>query len=269
MSFASESGYIPVSIEALMNVVRVNVNTQMETAYTESEFLGTNYYKYFYAIIQRLQENEVKTSEIFQNLQQYFAVTNENLNRPNTTAPGIFDYFESKGYFVSVKPPADLDAGKIYICVDTDPDADDYADVKLALCGYVRDCVAAGVISQGTETEELTLSNNQAFTFKYNLPDKLETLLKLTLVLSDNNEFTVESPDWIKERLLANIAERYQLGKNFEPQRYFSIMDAPWAASILLEWSINDGDDWSSDVHETDYDEVLDVSSANTEIVEE
>lgn len=390
MSFASESGYIPVPISQLMGIVRENINTQFGTSYDEITFLGTNFYKYFYALIQRLQENEVKTSEIFQRLQEYFATTNEKLSRPNTTAPGIFDYFESKGYFVSVKPPLDADAGKVFICVDvddnhargtveitsyanlisgtddsvtvgataftaqagaatpgdatfqaatsndataaslalqinahatagalveawavgaivyiraktggtagnsialayTDNDSnvgavisganlaggraletaeDDYDDKKLTLCGYVRDCVVAGVISQGTEQEELTLSNAQAFTFKYNLPTKIPVLLKLTLTLSENNQYSVQSPDWIKAKLLENITARYKLGRNFEPQRYFSVVDAPWASVVLLEWSDDDGANWHSTVYDAEYDEVFTTSLADITIVE-
>ncbi len=58
MSFAQDTGYLPNTIEQLMSSVRVNVNTQFGTTYDEVTFLGTNFYKYFYALIQRLQQNE-------------------------------------------------------------------------------------------------------------------------------------------------------------------------------------------------------------------
>src|SRR6185295_6413131 len=112
MSFASDTGYLPITIPQMMDSIMTNVNTQFGTDYTTDTFLGTNFYKYFYSLIQRLQENEVKTSEIFLRMQEYFTITNEKIQRPNTTHPGIFDYFESKGYFISTKPPADEDAGK-------------------------------------------------------------------------------------------------------------------------------------------------------------
>ena len=38
--------------------------------------IGTNFYKYFYALAQRIQTNEIKTSEIFLKLQDYFKYTN-------------------------------------------------------------------------------------------------------------------------------------------------------------------------------------------------
>lgn len=268
MSFSADAGYLPISIPELMNIVRENVNTQFGTSYAESDFLGTNFYKYFYALIQRLQENEIKTAEIFQRLQEYFRTTNETIIRPNTTAPGIYDFFLSKGYTISIKPPAELDAGKIFICVDVDDEAEDYADKKLEICGYVRDCTVAGVISQGTEVESLTLSNGQSFDFKYLLPERVETKLKLTLTLSVNNMYAIGTPDEVKAALLANIAARYRLGTNFEPQRYFSILDAPWASSVLLEYSFDDGASWESAVFEADFDEFLEITLPNIEIVE-
>lgn len=268
MSFSSTSGYIPSSINALMSIVRENINTQFGTTYTEETFLGTNFYKYFYALIQKLQENEIKTSEIFLKLQEYFRITNERILRPNTTAPGIVDYFGSKGFLVSVKPPLDADAGKLFICVDVDDEAEDYEATKLELCNYVKDCCVAGVISQGTEEEEITLANLQAFTFKYNLPDRVPTLLKLTITQSENNQFVIQSPDWIVERLIENIEARYKLGMNFEPQRYFSVVDAPWAAAVLLQYSIDDGENWLSAVFDAEYDEVLTFGPDDITLVE-
>jgi hypothetical protein len=135
MSFAQDTGYLPLTIDALMNIVRENVNTQFGTTYDEDTFLGTNFYKYFYAIIQRLQENEVKTSEIFLRMQEYFDITNEMIQRPNTTAPGIIDYFAAAGYHVSVKAPLDADAGKVFIAVDV---VDNHARGEFVITSYAN-----------------------------------------------------------------------------------------------------------------------------------
>lgn len=152
MSFSEENGYIPVPIESIMAGFMAGINNEFGTTYTIETFAGTNFYKYFYAIAQLVQKNEVKTSEIFLKLQEYFRATNERVLRPNTTAPGIVDYFQARGYLVSVKPPIDADAGKLYLCVDVDETDPDYAAEKLLLCGYVKDCCVAGVVSQGTES---------------------------------------------------------------------------------------------------------------------
>lgn len=269
MSFASDSGYLPITIEQMMDIIMENVNTQFGTSYITETFLGTNFYKYFYALIQRLQENEVKTSEIFLRMQEYFNITNEKIQRPNTTHPGIFDYFDSKGYFVSTKPPQAGDEGKAFVCVNVDSGASNYEDeIKPAIIDILKDCIVAGVVSQGTEEGDVTLSNGQLFTFKYNLPTEIPVLLRLTITTSDNNEFTIDSTDDIKQTLYDNITARYKLGKNFEPQRYYSVVDAPWAAETLLEWSDDAGSNWHDEVYQSEYDEVFTFELTDISVVE-
>jgi hypothetical protein len=398
MGFALDTGYVPSTVGQLMEIVRENINTEFGTAYTQTNFIGTNFYKYFYALIQELQNNEVKTSEIFLKMQEYFTVTNERVLRPNTTHPGIYDYFLAAGYLSSTKPPLDADAGKLYVCVDvtdnhargiveitsyanlvsgtddaiqvgatnfvaqagaatpgdatfqaatsntvtasslaaqinahatagslvyawsidakvyirallggtdgnsiglvyddndtnigltvsaatllggvpTSDDIEEYDDVKLEICELVKDCAVGGVVTQGTEIETIVLSNGQSMDFKFNLPNRIPVGLRLTLTQSENNLFAIGDPLDVKELLLEKIAASYKLGKNFEPQRYFSVADAPWTGQVLLEWTddivdgeIDGGATWSSDIYESNYDDLFEFDSALVEIVEE
>jgi hypothetical protein len=268
MPFSQEAGYTPSTIQTIMDSLMVNINTQFGTTYTSESFVGTNFYKYFYALAQKLQANEISTSEIFAKLQQYIAITNERISRPVVTSPGLIEKLENEGYVASVKPMVDADAGKIHICVDVDETADDYADTKLDICTIIKDSTVAGAVTQGTEVETIVLSNGQSFDFKYNLPTRIEVLLRLTITLSENNQVVVGTPDETKIKLLDNINARYRLGRNFEPQRYFSVVDAPWASKVLLEWSDDDGGSWSSDVFDAEYNELFEVLLANIELVE-
>jgi hypothetical protein len=388
MGYSEENGYVPVDIETILISVMNNINTQFEEEYTYDTFVGTNFYKNAYAIAQRLQEGEVKTSEIFAVLQQYFIVTNARISRPAVTPPGMIEALETAGYTASVKPMELADAGLIHICIDaddgdhaeasvvitsyanlvsgtddtvtvngtafvaqtgaatpgtgtfqaatdnastaaslalqinehatvslvikarvvgstvlltaihggtagnaytltyTDGDAnvgatvsgavfsggaaaeDDYDAIRLELCTLISNLAVGGCTTVGTESEAIVLSNGQSFDFKYNLPVRMETHLRLTLTLSENNQVVVGDPDDTKALLLANIAEKYRLGKNFEPQRYFTVVDAPWAAIVLLEWSHDAGSTWSDDVYDAEYDELFECSLANVTLVE-
>lgn len=267
MGFAEQTGYTPVSIETLMSQVRVNINSQFETNYTEEQFEGTNFYKYFYALMQRVQESEIKTSEIFLKLQQYFSITNAMISRPVVTSPGIVEKFAAEGYVASLKEMIEDDAGKANVCVDVDDSDPDYTEIKLEICQLLSQMIVGGVVTIGTEDEDIVISNGQSFNYKYHLPDRTPIYLRLTLVTSENNQFVIPSPDDTKVKLLANIAARYALGKNFEPQKYFGSVDAPWAESILLEWSENNTD-WFSTVFNADFDDLFEVDLARTSIVE-
>lgn len=268
MGFSQESGYVPVTIETIMSSLMININAQFGTSYTIETFTGTNLYKYYYALAQRMQENEVKTSEIFSKLQQYISITNERISRPVNTSPGIIEKLQTEGFVASVKPMIDADAGKIHICIDVDDAADDYAETKLALCTLISQITVGGAVTQGSEVETIVLSNGQAFDYKFNLPNRIPVKLKLTLTTSENNQVLIGDPDETKQLLLDNILARYKLGKNFEPQRYFAQADAPWTSVVLLQWSDDDGATWSSSVFDANYDDLFDFGLEDIELVE-
>lgn len=275
MGFASESGYTPVSIETIMSAIKDGVNSEFGMAYTDESFVGTNFYKFFYALAQRLQENEVRTSEIFSYLQQYFEVTNERIQRPVATSPGLVEAFEAytsdlfpDGIVASVKPMVVGDAGKVNVCVDVDETDDDYADMKLEIATILKDSVAHGAVTQGAETQAIVLSNGQSFDYKYHLPNRIDVLLRLTTTLSDNNQVVISTPEDVKQKLIDNIAAKYRLGRDFEPQRYFTTVDAPWTSQVLLEWSDDAGATWESGIFEANYDDLFDVKLENITLIE-
>jgi hypothetical protein len=132
----------------------------------------------------------------------------------------------------------------------------------------LKDSVVAGVVCQGTESSSIVITNGQSFTFKYYLPNRIDTLLRLTITLSENNQSVIKSEDDIKTDLLANIAAKYSLGKNFEPQKYYSTADAPWASHVLLEYSTDGGSNWSSGVYDANFDDLFEAPLENISIVE-
>lgn len=393
MSFSQENGYLAVSVDTIMASIMANINLQFGTSYTMDTFVGTNFYKYFYALAQRVQSGEVKTSEIFLKLQQYIAITNERISRPVNTNPGLIERFANyrstlipNGLIAAVKPMIDADAGKIHIAVDayegdratgnveitnyanltaTTPDTlniagtnftaqtgaatpgtatfqaatslnatalslatqinahatlsllvkavasgpkvlftakhggtaqnayvityvsngsvglttsgatfsggtlnANYAAMKTEINTLISQSTVAGAVTQGTEVSTIVLSNGQSFDFKFNLPDRKDVKLKLTVTLSENNQVVIDPPDSVKERLLANINARYRLGRNFEPQRYFSVIDAPWASKVLLEYSLDGGVTWLSDVYDAQYYELFDMGLDDITLVE-
>ena len=390
MGYAQESGYTPTDIATMMLSVMANVNAQFGTSYTAETFIGTGFYKYYYALMQRLQENEIKTSEIFLNLQNYFTQTNAKISRPVVTNPGLIEALGTGGFKASVKAPIIGDAGKIFVCVDTDdgvhasgnctitsyanlltvtPDtvvvgattftaqsgavtpgdatfraATDnattaislaaqinahatagalvkatvigavvtisainggtggnaialayhdlgtstigatvsgafltggttnsaYAANELAIATIIKDSTVAGCVTQGTQSTTIVLSNGQSFAFKFNLPNRLTVLLRLTTTLSVNNQVVIKSPADVKAALIANIEAKYALGKNFEPQKYFNVNDdAPWASDVLLEYSLDNGGSYSSSVYSANYDDLFTILLANVTLVED
>lgn len=268
MGYSQENGYIPSTVEEIMDDIMAGINTQFGTSYDTATFLGTNFYKYFYALAQDVQKGEIQTSEVFLKLQGYFTQINARIARPVVTIPGLIERFKEEGFTASVKPMILADAGKISVCVDVDGTADDYATVKTQIVQLLSTMVVGGVIFQGTQTEAVVLTNGQSFDFKFFLADHIAVKLRLTLTLSDNNTVTVLSPEAVKDILDANIKERYSLGRNFEPQRYFSVDDAPWTESVKLEYSLDGGATWLSTVYVASFEDIFTYTLPDIEIIE-
>jgi len=143
-----------------------------------------------------------------------------------------------------------------------------YAAEKLEIATIIKDSTVAGAVTQGSQSETIVLSNGQSFDFKFHLPERIPIKLRLTTVLSENNQVEVGNPDDVKIALLAKINASYRLGKNFEPQRYFSIVDAPWAASVLLEYSLDTGATWSSAIYDANFDDLFEFGLEDITLVE-
>jgi hypothetical protein len=267
MSFSQDNGYIPITFSEVMEAIRLQLNIQFSTTFTTESFVGTNWYKYFYTLVQRLLENETKTSEIFVKLQQYITTTNLAIQRPSVSLPGLIDSFASNGFVASVRKNTIFEAGKIAICVDTDELAVDFPATRLEICTLIKDFVAAGIVSEGGVSELITLSNGQQFEFNFYLPTKTEIVLRLTITASDNQVVTIPTDDVIRIAAFENINSRYRLGWDFEPQRYFTQVDAPWAATILLEWSDDDGGVWHDEVFEAEFYDLYTFDLEDIEVV--
>lgn len=267
MSYAQENGYTPLSFDEVMSSLREGLNAQMGTSYTAESFVGTGWYKFFYSPAQKIVEGQTKLAEVFQKLQQYIALTNEAISRPSVSFPGIVDALAGDGWVASVKPPENADAGKIYVCVDVDDSGPTYAAQKLAINTLLSKYVAGGIVSQGTETSAIVISNGQSFDYKFALPDKTPILLRLTAVESENNNLAIPDDEDLREAIFDKVNAKYRLGRNFEPQTYFTETDAPWAESLLMEYSFDDGANWDDTVYDAAFDELFTFGLEDIEVV--
>lgn len=272
MSFASDEGYVPVSFRTMMEAIMVGLNTQFNTGYTYETFEASNHYKYFYVLVQRALENENKTAEIFAKLQAYIVTTNERIQRPSVSNPGLIDTFANqaqtfdKPYIVSVKATEEADAGTVSVAVLVDDSSPTYiSEDKGNIARILNETIVAGMVTTGAESQNILLSNGQSFTYRWHLPNYIPTALRITVNISDNHPATVPDDEQIRNQLITNIAARYRLGWDFEPQRYYTQSDAPWASSIVLEYDI--GGAFETEVYEANFDDLLTFDLEEIEVV--
>lgn len=265
MSYAQDTGYTPRTVEEILEEWREEINDQFDTTYDAQTFVGSKHYQYFYRAAQMVQRGEVKTSQIFQKLQDYIATTNDRIQRPTTTYPGLVEALEDAGYSASIKPPAYEDRGTVSICIDVDDTDPDYPAIKQELLELISTFIAGGMVFMGTETGDVVISNGQNFPFAYFLPTKRRTYMRVTLKKSDNSN--VEIPDDVTLRTLVrdNVLARYQLGWDFEPERYLTQAEVLWASDLKIEYSFNLFG-WDVDVYQASFDELLQVALGDIQI---
>lgn len=267
MSYEQENGYIPRSFEDIMDELRLGVNDKFNTNYDEDNFVGTGWYRFLYPIAQRIQNNEAKTSEIFTKLAEYIVQKNIKINRPSVSLNGIVDAYKNNGYIASVQPTDETNLGEVHIAIDLEEDDPDFDAKKLEICTLMKDYTVAGTVSFGPQSETITLSNGQAFQYKFYLADKNPIQFRITLADSLNTSIAVPDDETIRQSFYDNFHARYRMGWNIEPQKYYNQGDALWAASVLVEYSLDEGDNWFSTVHTSEFDELWTLALEDIDVI--
>lgn len=269
MAYTDKNGFVPDTIEQLMNDFMNDINIKFGTSYTLDTFVGSNFYKYFYVIAQQIINNEIIFAQAFQKLQDYIRSTNETIVIAKTPLDGLIKVFADAGYQISIEPMTALNAGTLGVCVDVDNTDPDYADMKTEILTMLKDYTVAGIFFSGAETGNIALTNGQSFEFGFDLPTEYPLAeLELSIILSQNVNIVPDSEAQIKAKLLANLAERYSIGRDFEPDRYFDIKtDAPYASSVTLKWRKTSGDSFSALVYGADYKDVFRFDASRITVV--
>ena len=193
MSYEQENGYVPRTFDEIMSELRLGVNSQFNTTYDEETFLGTGWYKFLYPVVQRIQNNEVKTSEIFVYLAEYIVQQNLKISRPSVSQNGMVDAFKAAGYTASVEATREDTVGEIRIAVDLELDDPLFAEKKLEIATLMKNFTVGGTVSIGDQSEIITLSNGQAFEYKFKLANKQPIWFRVTLVDSINTAIAIPS----------------------------------------------------------------------------
>lgn len=254
MGFSTEYGYVPETFDGLMLRLIANINIQYGTSYTPTSFQGTNFYKFAYAVVQIMVENEIDTGEIYNKLQDYFRITNEAVLVPRTPLQGLIEQFESNGLEAAFDQSS---PGTLGTCVNVDDEAEDYATLKATIIETLALYTVAGLVYTGAEEGDYTFSNGQTFTYKFDLPEETPILLKATITISVNNTSRIFTTAEVVDIIDENITELYALGNDFEPSKYLTTIDLPFASNIVLEYSVDNGDNWLSVIFDADYTDLL------------
>lgn len=256
MSFNLQNGYNPRDFDGIVSEFRQSINREYGQNLAAEQFKGSNWYKLIYSASQLIETVEGNISELSNKMIDYIRKTNEDIQLPKSTIDGLQEHLLSDlGLISSVKPSTASDAGKLYIAVDVDNTASDYAEIKQNILKSLKKYCTAGLYFTGSERGDLVASNGQSFTFAYDLPQIVNMKIKIDVTISDNTTSLILNSAQIKKIFEENFKNFYRLGYDFEVEKYLDTRnDLPFASKILIQWSL-DGQAWSSDIWKSAYNQ--------------
>ena len=253
--FSTENGFTPRTFDDVMETLRLSFSQQFGVDYSAEVFKGTNFYKFCYRVAQSILEQDILAQNIYEYYLNYVQDKNFKINTPIGSYDFLIDKFNLITIEVGFASVTQDNAGTIQMAVNLTGTEDNYVDLKDSIGNIFRDFTVAGTNFVGDETIDRNLSNGQVVTYRYELAERIPAILRCTFTISENNQAYVMTEDEVKQTILDNLTQKYRIGMDFEPQRYANATLFPFAATVLLEWSTNNGVNWSSDVNPLNYNQ--------------
>ena len=221
-------------------------------------------------------QSEAQTAELSAKLTDFIRTANEKINLPKSTIDGFISAMkksESDGglgldcTIKNITNPAE--AGHLFLVVDTDSGAEDYAVTKQKIIEKMAAWLTVGLYFEGSETGTRQAINGQVFDYAYDLPTPVNIKVRVTVTASANAKTPILNENQIRDIFNANFAALYRLGLDFEPEKYLEIArDLPFASDILLEYSEDGGTNWDDQPRSMAYNEKINITDPATIVVE-
>lgn len=267
MSFDVINGFEKQSFDDILAIMTDAINQQFNTDYTTDTIVGSNHFKFFYGGLQLRMECDNKIAELGNKIVDYIRTINESIAQPVSSPDGTIRYFrENLGLTVSLKPITQAsDAGKPAVCVDIDPTSTTFDSMKQQIFDALRLTQTEGLYWFNPSTSagareyrgESSALNGQALPYCFFVPETSTMDVRITVTRSRESLAFQLNTAQIEALFIQNFNERYSLGKDFEGSVYLNVNDIAGASEVLVEWSIDNGANWSSSIRDMDFDQKI------------
>ena len=267
MSFDVINGFEKQSFDDILAIMTDAINQQFNTDYTTDTIVGSNHFKFFYGGLQLRMECDNKIAELGNKIVDYIRTINESIAQPVSSPDGTIRYFrENLGLTISLKPITQAsDAGKPAVCVDIDPTSTTFDSMKQQIFDALRLTQTEGLYWFNPSTSagereyrgESSALNGQALPYCFFVPETSTMDIKITVTRSRESLAFQLNTAQIEQLFVKNFNERYSLGKDFEGSVYLNVNDIAGASEVLVEWSIDNGSNWSSSIRDMDFDQKI------------
>lgn len=254
MKWDDEFGVIPENFDTHMGrYYSAFINSRTEyNAVAYNQFVASDEYKIFYPSAQIDMYIDNLLAETFLKMSDFISAANLRISNPTTTPNALMaGLLERFGFRSSVKQMTEENAGKMHVAIDYTPDA----DLNYQIASYFeKTAVVGSTYMVGDVEQDIVLEKGGIETYRWVAATEQAMHFRIRITRSRNSTAVEDTPESIVSLFLANFELFYWVGMDVEPERYFEInRDAPYAAEIITEYSLDDGDSWQSDPYISPY----------------
>lgn len=233
MAYSEEEGFVSRTVEEIKNAIRLAVNQETGSAYTEVTFIDSSWDRIANVLAQIMCQTEQTMSAGWDNVREYVNTTNQILGVPYASLLGLMDYFTNTLKIgIKIKQPTEAEAGQIFLALDlTD---EEFESRKDEITAALIDRSILNYYFVGSKSWVVKLPNGQDWRFACQLAEDVNVYLDIQITRSRKNESIALDANGVKELFLKNLEERLTVGDDGEWGKVLNLNDIPWAGNINI-----------------------------------
>lgn len=233
MAYSEEEGFVSRTVEEIKNAIRLAVNQETGSTYTEVTFTDSSWDRIANVLAQIMCQTEQTMSAGWDNVREYVNTTNQILGVPYASLLGLMDYFTNTLKIgIKIKQPTEAEAGQIFLALDLTEE--EFESRKNEITETLIDRSILNYYFVGSKSWVVKLPNGQDWRFACQLAEDVNVYLDIQITRSRKNESIALDANGVKELFLKNLEERLTVGDDGEWGKVLNLNDIPWAGNINI-----------------------------------
>lgn len=233
MAYSEEEGFVSRTVEEIKNAIRLAVNQETGSTYTEVTFTDSSWDRIANVLAQIMCQTEQTMSAGWDNVREYVNTTNQILGVPYASLLGLMDYFNNTLKIgIKIKQPTEAEAGQIFLALDLTEE--EFENRKDEITETLIDRSILNYYFVGSKSWMVKLPNGQDWRFACQLAENVNVYLDIQITRSRKNESIALDANGVKELFLKNLEERLTIGDDGEWGKVLNLNDIPWAGNINI-----------------------------------
>lgn len=233
MAYSEEEGFVSRTVEEIKNSIRLAVNQETGSTYTEVTFTDSSWDRIANVLAQIMCQTEQTMSAGWDNVREYVGTINQVLGVPYASLLGLIDYFNNTLKIgTKIKQPTEEEAGQIFLALDLTEE--EFENRKDEITATLIDRSILNYYFVGSKSWVVKLPNGQDWRFACQLAEDVNVYLDIQITRSRKNESIALDVDGVKELFLKNLKERLTIGDDGEWGKVLNLNDIPWAGNINI-----------------------------------